>query len=584
MLSTVALGLMLLQTQNTDALPDPIHNLQSDMRGAALEAIDKRDSADPVFSNLPIGLTHTAFGMIGTEASCASIREALPQQRPPTAGSILGLALCRNEDDGAALVDAINLRRAENDSIADLHLPLLGAHGSKEVQDWIISRIAQESVPSVALIDGVMHSFAYTRPALSDLPAWDISGQIMAIDALGTYEQQYAIRFALSRLKQDNQLPIITTWARRLLGEDTRTMAGDALDLRVFELRGFQPGHAITLQVRDHILAKGHDRLRQEVIRFYSPTGDAGLLLAIAGDELEPQGLRSAALGRFSQAKELTPETLADIEALLGDDSVWVAVTALRVLSQFEPTKARAVAAKWLDEKPCYQRMKAASLLAGDETGTSFLRGYQARKPEDPLSDLIETLLSDVKPQDNPQADTPVFADARAALGWVVTLETTKGPIKIGFKQDAPFAAYNFYTLVKEGHMNGMVFHRVIPNFVAQWGETLSNAAYTWPNVRDNWLYGGHGYGSVGVATAGKDTGSSQFFINLVHNRTLDHRYTVVGQVMEGMRLVESLVEGDVVMNATLAPVGEDQSKRQADLLKQMQQDKLAREALKNPG
>ena len=58
-----------------------------------------------------------------------------------------------------------------------------------------------------------------------------------------------------------------------------------------------------------------------------------------------------------------------------------------------------------------------------------------------------------------------------------------------------------------------------------------------WPHVR----------GTVGISTRGRDTGDAQFFINLVDNPRLDHTYTVFGQVLNGIDVLDRVLEGDTI-------------------------------------
>jgi cyclophilin family peptidyl-prolyl cis-trans isomerase len=61
-----------------------------------------------------------------------------------------------------------------------------------------------------------------------------------------------------------------------------------------------------------------------------------------------------------------------------------------------------------------------------------------------------------------------------------------------------------------------------------------------------------HWRGTVGASTRGRDTGDGQFFINLVDNLRLDHDYTVFGEVVIGMEVVDLVAEGDVITRATV--------------------------------
>ena len=145
--------------------------------------------------------------------------------------------------------------------------------------------------------------------------------------------------------------------------------------------------------------------------------------------------------------------------------------------------------------------------------------------------------------------------------------QTSKGSFTVDlYADDAPGTVANFEKLIRDGFYDGIVFHRVIPEFVVQGGD---------PHTKDLPLddrrigSGGPGYtikcetkgnprrheaGALSMAHAGKDTGGSQFFIVLNENNTrhLDGVHTVFGRVSEGMDVVNQLQRGDRIDQVTL--------------------------------
>lgn len=116
------------------------------------------------------------------------------------------------------------------------------------------------------------------------------------------------------------------------------------------------------------------------------------------------------------------------------------------------------------------------------------------------------------------------------------------------FTAQAPATVLRFVHLAEKGYYNGLTFHRVAPNFVIQGGspgasEFIGDASFMrdevglWPHVR----------GTVGISTRGRDTGDAQIFVNLVDNPRLDHDYTVFAQVLNGIDVVDQILEGDVI-------------------------------------
>lgn len=125
-----------------------------------------------------------------------------------------------------------------------------------------------------------------------------------------------------------------------------------------------------------------------------------------------------------------------------------------------------------------------------------------------------------------------------------VLLQTTLGDIRIRLFEDTmPLTAGNFRKLVEKGFYNGVVFHRVIPNFMIQGGDPtgtgMGGPGYT---IKDEFTPANHnGRGTLSMANAGPNTGGSQFFINVVDNGRLDPKHPVFGQVIAGMEVADAI-------------------------------------------
>jgi peptidyl-prolyl cis-trans isomerase B (cyclophilin B) len=128
------------------------------------------------------------------------------------------------------------------------------------------------------------------------------------------------------------------------------------------------------------------------------------------------------------------------------------------------------------------------------------------------------------------------------------TLHTNHGAIAVElFDDDAPKTVENFRKLVGEGFYDGVIFHRVIPEFMIQGGDPTGTGT------------GGPGYtfedefnehkverGALAMANAGPNTNGSQFFIVTTESAPwLDGKHTVFGRVIEGMDVVDTISEVD---------------------------------------
>ena len=134
-------------------------------------------------------------------------------------------------------------------------------------------------------------------------------------------------------------------------------------------------------------------------------------------------------------------------------------------------------------------------------------------------------------------------------------IEMDAGKIVIEFYgKDAPETVANFIKLAKKGFYDGLSFHRVEPGFVVQGGDPKGDGSggpgYT---IRDEFNSRKHLTGTVAMArTPVPNSAGSQFYICLGPQPDLDGKYTVLGQVVEGMDLVKKIKRGDVMKKVTI--------------------------------
>ncbi len=126
-----------------------------------------------------------------------------------------------------------------------------------------------------------------------------------------------------------------------------------------------------------------------------------------------------------------------------------------------------------------------------------------------------------------------------------VLLQTTMGNITIQLRNDRPITTGNFKNLVQQGLYDNTIFHRVIAGFMIQGGDPTGTGYGdpSIPNIEDE-LSGSNlnARGTVAMANTGQpDTGSSQFFINVVDNNYLDTKHSVFGTVISGMNVVDDI-------------------------------------------
>jgi len=200
----------------------------------------------------------------------------------------------------------------------------------------------------------------------------------------------------------------------------------------------------------------------------------------------------------------------------------------LGVLKKLRATQGRELALEGLDDPDRRVRIAAAELL--NEIGSpvpemkSDRQFYEERFEPKRRTDLA-----------------PPFGVSRAVI------KTDRGDIEIElFGDDATQTAASFIKLAKSGFYNGLIFHRVVPNFVVQGGcprgDGWGDAGYALRSEVNQYHYE-RGY--IGVADSGKDTGGCQFFITHSPQPRLDGHYTIFGRVTKGMDVVDKIDQGD---------------------------------------
>ena len=153
--------------------------------------------------------------------------------------------------------------------------------------------------------------------------------------------------------------------------------------------------------------------------------------------------------------------------------------------------------------------------------------------------------------------------DFEAIEATQVTMTTTKGEMTFNlFRDKAPLTTANFLNLIKDGFYDGIIFHRVIPDFMAQVGDPLTKEA----GMEARWGTGGPGYqiadefdpelkhdktGVLSMANSGPNTGGSQLFITHVATPWLDGKHAVFGEITAGVEVLNQIEQGDKILSVS---------------------------------
>lgn len=157
------------------------------------------------------------------------------------------------------------------------------------------------------------------------------------------------------------------------------------------------------------------------------------------------------------------------------------------------------------------------------------------------------------------QYDSPPEMQIETDKTLKAKIETNQGEIDLElYPQHAPKTVNNFVFLAREGFYDGVVFHRVISNFMIQGGDPTGTGrggpGYKFEDeVRNNPLK--HEQGVISMANAGPNTNGSQFFITHSPQSHLNGKHTVFGKVIKGQDVVNTIEQGDKIAHIT---IGED--------------------------
>jgi peptidylprolyl isomerase len=135
-----------------------------------------------------------------------------------------------------------------------------------------------------------------------------------------------------------------------------------------------------------------------------------------------------------------------------------------------------------------------------------------------------------------------------------IVIDTTKGRIVIKLRSDlAPQHAERIKQLAREGYYNNVPFHRVIEGFMAQTGDGKNfngTGGSKYPNLAAEFSNVPFKRGIVGMArAASNDSANSQFFIMFAEGASLNGKYTVIGEVVSGMDVVDKIKRGEPVVD-----------------------------------
>ena len=263
---------------------------------------------------------------------------------------------------------------------------------------------------------------------------------------------------------------------------------------------------------------------------------------------LDTATLRALARDADDNVKEVAIEGLSKLTGH-DDDAIYVAALNARGA---QAVRAAAIALKGSEHRD----VRAAARAAFDR--------FITRANESERDARIALLEAAGRPAtaDRPPGGRSVVPQSAIALalGADVRLRVTMSPASGGgsfvvrLRGDvAPIMAARVLELARAGYYNGTTWHRVEHDFVVQGGGAGANEYVGYREYfRDEVGTVPHVRGTIGMSTRGHDTGDAQWFINLRDNLRLGRDYTVFAEVVEGIDVVDDILEGDVIADITI--------------------------------
>jgi cyclophilin family peptidyl-prolyl cis-trans isomerase len=439
--------------------------------------------------------------------------------------------------------------------------------------DRILSRYGTNEIDTL-LIDSLKAELTDRHGA--DNLHW--TGNIYRIALLANFPDSLCASILAGFLQAD--IPHLRTAAMQALGKMRTRQAQDLLlaDFNqrtswrdkgeiIWSLAGTQTP-LLNFLIQDN-LDKGPVCFKQRLLTALARKGDQAAWQQLRQFlQVADKRLVYTAYAALAEGNQLRP---ADIRAALFSGDLALVFTAAEWITAHQPPpkvctfqdlqEAYLKLAEPEDVEAMMALLKAAVVVDSRQAGQ--LLWSVAEKAIDPAlaNQAVELLKSTGRKYPAERAAVGLFIaklDQETAQSVQIVIRTEKGDIEVELWPDrAPATVANFISLIRQKFYNNLTFHRVVSDFVIQGGDPRG----------DGW--GGPAYhipceyneaeftrGTLGMATAGKDTGGSQFFICHSEQPHLDGRYTAFGCVQRGMEIVDTIEIDDKILEITFKTRG----------------------------
>lgn len=529
------------------------------------EAVDARSLDVGLFqralTSSDLSLQKTAIiglGRIGGPASVKTLAPFLYSPQPDIRkNTAYALAISEHESSYKPLIQRLKIEK-EPHVLAEL-LPAVGFVGKTSDEPDRISLILPfldhpHTQVKAATCDALQYAWTVHRETIS-VPN---STQVFKLLSLSQESEELADHclYALTRLRTE-----VALFDNDQLLKTIQTLTTDNHHKLMLLILSAHNNPNVMEYVKSQLTAKTDHSVQAEAAKVLGTYP--------YNEELEPlyqsiltsdhSQVKSGFIDGFSRAKP-EGQALVWLEQLSNDKNDWIRYRAQVLLYAADPEKHhQALSAMFQSNKSVQAvwQLLALQVINATESGhKEKLLALAANSEHQMVKELVASLSeseSDETEEPDPVADTPAYAKIKSLISQRLTITTSRGDIVIQLLPSAAYSSYRFQKLALEGFYDGTVFHRVIPNFVAQGGDpTGTGMGGPGYRIREELYPDSHLRGTVGMATTGKDTAGSQFFINLKDNLHLDRRYTIFGRVVAGMDIADQLAQGDYVKGIKL--------------------------------
>ncbi len=514
---------------------------KDDLRANLLLATDLRDKNTTVFQTALSEDKYIALSLMG-QVGDSLCKDLVPYFSDVAAEAryyaAMGAAYCHDEKLSEPLLAAFN---AEQDlAIKQMFAVALGYSGGDKARMPLFD--AYSELGEAGLL-GIIQSVAYSRVSASEIQLAPF-GELL--DLTQDESVGYAAAYALGRINGlDSMLEFSDV--------TNAVKAAPSIDTKIALMRTVRQFGNTASPFLLSMLVEQPKALKLGVISALGQlTDDASKEVLFKLVEDEDAHVRHGALSALSNRQLDDPTVEAILDNALANGTRWDKVSAMAGILKRDEKTATRVAASWLAGDDYYLAFQGLIILSGSDAGRVLLEEYAENNPNSVRGYEASVALDPSVEADTIARPSPSVETTDAYVRKKLILTTTRGDVVIEMVPEAPFAATSFLQAAEQGKLDGMLWHRVIPNFVSQAGQKEDTELYKWGSIREEWG-GAHKIGTVGVATAGRDTGSTQFFINTAYNMHLNGRYTVFGEVVSDMNVVYDLQEGDEIIKATIS-------------------------------